>query len=270
MWQVLPPPLLSKKVQPLVDPPAVTVKKTGARTNAPAITNPVPETGGTTVRSLAAPTAAHPDVERDGAAVAGGIVARLLAVAPIPAARSAPLGPAAATATAAVATLRATATTALRGAGAATRSVHRTPSMRDGEAEDEDGLGGVSIHLLPLRTRVLARGATAATRGTDGTTTAALVALAAGAVAPVEGLGGAVTAAAVALPAAPRLRTKALHIVVGLGAELTVTHTVESLIALVSTAPSHHEQPPHAALTGMHIHPVHRCRDPAAPEMLES
>lgn len=264
--KVPPAPLLPKKARPQVDPPAVTVKRMGARTNARAITNPVPETGGTTARSQAAPTAAPPDEGRDGAAVAGGIVARRLAVDPTPAVQSAPLEPAAATATAAAATQRATVTTAQRDAGGAIRNVHRTLSMRDEAAEGEDGPGGVSTPPLPPRTRALAPAATAAARSTGDTTVAAPAAPAAGAAAPAAGLGGAATAAAGALPAAPRPLIKAPHIVAGAGAERTVTHTVETLTALASTVPSRHGQPPHEALTAMHIHPVHRRRDQAAPE----
>lgn len=264
--KVPPAPLLLRKVQPLVDPPAVTVKRTGARPSARGITNPVPETGGTIARSRAAPTAAHPGEGRDGAAVAGGIVARPLAADHTPAVRSALLGPAVATATAAAATRRATATTAQRGGGAAVPNAHQTLSMKGGAAEGGDAPEGVSTPPLPLRTRVLAHAATAVARSTGDTTAAAPAAPAAGAAAPAVGPGGAATAAAVVLPAAPRPPIKAPHIVEGAGAELTVTHTAETLTALASIVPSRHGQPPHEALTATHIHPVHRRRDQAAPE----
>lgn len=257
-----PAPLLPKKVQPLVDPPAVTVKKTGAQTSARDITNPAPESGGTTARTLAAPTAARPDEERDVAAVAGVTVVALT-----PAAQSAPLGAAAATATAAAATPKATATIAQRGAAAATRSVRQTLSMNDAAAEGEDAPGGTSIPLLPLRIRALALAATAVTKGIDGTIAAALAAPAPGAAAPVAVPGGAATAVAVALPAAPRPQIKAPLIAEGEEAEWTVTHTVETLTALASIALSPHGQPPHEALTVTHIHPVHSHNDQVAPEM---
>lgn len=265
-----PAPLQPKKVQSLVDPPAVTVKRRGAQTSARAIINPVPETDGTIARTQAAPTAAHPDMERDGAAVAGDIVARLLAVAPTQVAQSAPLGPAAVTATAAAATRRATATTAQRATGTAIRSARRILSMRDGAAEEGDGPGGVSTPLPHPRTLALAHAATAAARGTGGTTVAVPVARAAGAAARAAGPGGAAIATAAALPAAPHPLIKAHHIGEEPGAEQTVTHTEETLIALVSTAPSRHGHPPHEALTATYIHPVHRCKDQLAPEMQEN
>lgn len=269
--KVPPAPLLLKKVQPRVDPLVVTVKRMGARTSARGITNPVLETGGTTVKSQAAPTAAHPGEGRDGAAVAGGIGVRLLAADPTPAVRSALLGRAAATATAVAATPRATVTTAQRGGGGGgIPNAHQTLSMKDGAAEDGDGPGGVSTPPLPRRTRALAHAVTAAVRSTGGTTAAAPAAPAAGAAAPVAGLGGAVTAEAVVLPVAPRPRIKAPHFVEGAGAEPIVTLTVETLTALASTALSRHGQPPHEALTGTHIHPVQRRRDQAAQETQEN
>lgn len=256
--KVPPAPPQPKRVPVLVDPPAARVKKKGALIHSAhvIIGQVLGNNGATTVRNPGGPAAVPQDGEKDGAAVAGTIVAKPPVVTPTPAALSAPQPAAAPTATAAAATQTATVTTAQRAADGGTPSVRQTPTMSGGEAEDVDAPGDISIPLPPQKTPAHVHAATAAGRGTGGTIGAAQEAPAVGAAAPARDPGGAATAAAP--PAAPPAPPKAPPAGEPPGVGWTVTRTAETSTAPASTAPSLHVRLHHEALTATPIHPARR------------
>lgn len=255
-----PAPLQPKKVLVLGDLPAVKVKKKGApRRNARAIIGQVlGNSAATIVKNQGGPAAVPQDGGIDGAVVVGAIVVKTPVVTPTPAALSGPQQAAAPTATAAAATQTATVTTAQRVADGGTPNVRQTPSMSAGEAEDVDDPGDISTPLPPLKIPAHVHAATAAERGTDGTTGAAQGAPVAGAAAPVQDPGGVAIAVATVPPVAHPVPPKALLADEVPGVERTVTHTAETSSALASTAPSLHGHLHHEALTATPIHPAHR------------
>lgn len=258
--RVPPAPPQLRRVLVLVDPPAVKVKKKEAPTlNALVITGQVLEnSAATTARNQGDPAAAPPGAGTEGAAVVGAIMAKIPAATRTPAALSALQQAAALTATAAAATRTATAITARKVEDADTQNGRQTPSMREGEVEDEDDPEGISTPRPPQRTPAHVHAATAAGRGTVGTIGAVLGAPVVGAAAPAQDPGDAVTAEAAAQAAAPPAPPKAPHADEAPGAEQTVTLTAETSTAPTSTALSPHARPHHEALTATHTRRAHR------------
>jgi len=259
--KVPPVPAQPKRVLVLEDLLAVTVKKKGALLHSVhVITGRVlGNNAATIVRSQGGPAAAHQDEGKDGVAVVvGTIVAKPHEVTLTLAALSAPQQAAVPTATIAAATQTATATTAQRVGDGGTPNARRTLSMRGGVAEDVDDPGDISTPLPPQKTPAHVHAATAAGRGTGGTTGVVQEAPVAGAAAPVQDRGGAATVVATAPPVAPPVPPKAPLTGEAPGVERTVTHTAETSTALASIAPSLHVHLRHEALIVIPIHLAHR------------
>lgn len=258
--RVPPAPPQLRRVPVLVDPPAVKVKKKEALTlSALVITGQVlGNSVATTARNQGDPAAAPPGVGTEGAAAVGAIMAKTHAATLTPAARSVPQQAAVLTATAATATRTATAITAPRVEDADTQSGLQTPNMREGGVEDEDDPEGTSTPLPPQRIPAHVHAATAAGRGTVGTTGAVPEAPVVGAAAPAQDPGDAVTVEAAAQAAAPPALPKAPRADEAPAVEQTVTLTAETSTAPTSIALSPHAHLHHEALTATHIHRVHR------------
>lgn len=256
--RVPPAPPQPKRIPVPVDLPAAGVKKEGALIpSAHGITGQVLGNNGvTTARNRGGPAAALRGGGRDGAAVAGAIMAKPPVATRTPAAPSAPRQAAAPTAVAAAAT-PATATTAKRAAGGGTPNAPQTLSTSEEEAEDVDDPGDIVPPLLPQKNPDHVHAVTAAGRGTGGTIAAAREAPAAGAAAPARDPGGAATAEATAQPAAPPAPPRALLVDELPGLEWKPTHNAETSTARASTAPSLRVHLPHGALTATPIHPAH-------------